>query len=219
VRSAALSLLLLLAGCATTQHLDRDAAAIDEQIAINFREQPDDPETLAQLAPGKVVREGRILTIRTGARTFRFVDQGYCEGFASCERSRVDRLFHGRFLGISQFTGEYPDSYFIINLERGGRLFDTGERPVPAPVAPLAAVADAGEANTPVLGGLAVVDLQARRVLLHRPEHYIDARIERWEGDRCVRASYRPDSGSEARRTIWMAEFEGTWRVLNYAGC
>jgi len=219
VRSAGLSLLLLLGACSTPQHPFRELAAIEEQIAINSREQPDDAHTMAQLRPGQVVREGRTLTIRTGARTFRFVDQGYCEGFASCERSRVDRLFHGRFLGISQFTGEYPDSYFIIDLARGRRLFDTGERPVPAPSGPLAAVADSGEANQPVLGGFAVVDLKEGRVLLHRPEHYPDARIDRWEGERCVRASYRPDIGSEARRTIWFTEFEGRWLVLNHAGC
>lgn len=218
MRSVALSLLLLLVACTTPQPPFPDASAIDEQIAINFREQPDDPVTMAQLTPDKVARAGRTLTIRTGARTFRFVDQGYCEGFASCERNRVDRLFHGRFLGISQFTGEYPDSYFIIDLKRGRRMFDTGERPVPAPSAPLAAIADSGEVNQPVLGGLAVVDLEAGRVLLHRPEHYRDARIDQWEGDRCVRASYL-ESGSEARRTIWMAEFEGTWRVFDTIGC
>lgn len=219
MRSAGLSLLLLIGACAAPPHPYRDAGAIDAQIAVNVREWPDDAETLAQLPPGKVVRDGRVLTVRTGARTFRFVDQGYCEGFASCERSRVDRLFHGRFLGISQFTGEYPDSYFIIDLEQGRRLFDTGERPVPAPSAPLAAVADSGEANQPVLGGLAVVDLKAGRVLLHRPEHYLDAQIDGWEGDRCVRASYRPDGDSQSRRAIWMTEFEGRWVVLRHKGC
>jgi hypothetical protein len=207
------SLALLLAACATAPNPFRDAAAIEEQIATAFRKDPDDAETMARLAPRQLSREGRTLVVRAGARTYRFTDEGYCEGFGTCERYRADRLMHGRYLGVRLFHGEYPDSYFIIDLARGSRLFDTGERPVPAPVAPLAAVADGGEINEPIIGGLAVVDLARRRVLWHEPGWYLEAAIEGWDGPRCVRARYRPGHRGEGHplRTIWIAQTGGRW--------
>jgi hypothetical protein len=204
----------LLAGCATIPDGAREAAEANEQIAANFRDNPDDAATLAALTPEKLAREGRTLKVRTGARSFKFTDKGLCEGNATCERYRADRLLHGQYLGVRMFTGEYPDSYLIIDTQGGRRLFDTGERPVAGPAAPLAALADGGEINEPILGGLAVVDLERRRVLWHRPDWYLDARIEAWEGPRCVRASHVPGLDREgARRTIWIVEDGGRWQA------
>ncbi|MFN3370380.1 MAG: hypothetical protein ACK4Z0_02505 [Sphingomonadaceae bacterium] len=207
---------LILAACATAPHPFRDAAAIEEQIAANFRDWPDDPDTFARLSPGALARDGRTLTVRTGARSFRFTDSGYCEGFMTCERYRADRIFHGRWLGITHVHGEYPNSYYIIDLNGGRRLFDTGVQPIPGPVAPLAALADAGEANQPILGGLAVLDLERQRPLLHRPDLYLDARIEGWESAACVRASHVADPARRdgERTTVWMAASGDRWALF-----
>lgn len=215
MRSAALSLAMLLAACATMPEDYPTAAEIDAQITAELERQPDDPATLDLLAPGNLAREGRTLVVRTAGRTFRFSDRGWCAGYGSCARFRVDRLFFARYLGIRMVHGEYPDSYLVIDLARGTRPFDTGVQPVPAPVPPLAALADDGEMNQPVIGGLAVVDLGARRVLWHEPEWYDQSSIEAWEGARCVRARYRPqqETGPGATRTVWIAEQGGRWNA------
>jgi hypothetical protein len=213
VRAIVVSLGVLLASCATTPHPFRNAADIEEQIAANFREYPDDAETLAQLSPRMLSRDGRTLVVRAAGRTHRFVDGGYCEGYQTCARYRADQLLHGRYLGVRMFHGEYPDSYLIIDLTRGKHVFDTGEPPVPAPLPPLAAIADGGEINEPIIGGLAIVDLAKQQVVWHEPRWYLEATIEGWEGARCVRARYREGHRGENRtfRTVWIAEEGGTW--------
>jgi hypothetical protein len=211
VRNATVSLALVLTACSTTPDPWRDEAAIEEQIAEFMRKRPDDAEVMATLSPDRLLREGRTLTIRTGAKTYRFTNAGYCEGYMTCTRYRADQLLHERYIGIQMVHGEYPNSYLIIDLKGGRRLFDTGERPLPAPSAPLAAVADDGEANSPIIGGLAVVDLERRRVLWHKPDWYIDARIEAWENDRCVRASFVPSVEHNIRTTVWIARAGNKW--------
>jgi hypothetical protein len=212
VRRAAASLALIVASC-TAPPPPSPSAVVDQaqaQIAANLREDPDDAELIARLGPGVIERRGHMLLVRAGGRTARYTEHGYCEGYQTCARFRADALLHGRFLAVRMFHGEYPHSYLIHDLERGGVPFDTGERPVAGPVAPLAAVADAGEINEPIIGGLAVVDIERQQLLWHRRDWYQDARIDGWEGGRCVRASFLP-GGDASRRTVWIAETAGRW--------
>ncbi len=209
VRSAAVSLALLLAACATRP---ADLPAPDPAaVAADLTTDPDDAATMARLPAGVVRREGAMLTVTARRRTHRLEDTGACEGFGTCTRYRVDRLFGADVLGIRFIHGESPHAYFLLRLSDGRRMLDVETRPVEAPDGGLAVVANDWEISDSELNGVAVIDLEALRVVHHERALVGGTVIERWEGRSCVRLTKGRDG--EARQPLWLWTDGREWQT------
>jgi hypothetical protein len=209
VRSAAASLALLLAACSTRP---ADLPVPDPAaVAADLTTDPDDAATMTRLPAGTVRRDGAVLTVTARRRIHRLEDMGACEGFATCTRFRVDRLFGADVLGIRFVHGESPHSYFLLRLSDGRRMLDVESRPVEAPGGGLAVVANDWEISDSELNGVAVIDLERLRVLHHDRSLTGGVRIEGWEGRSCVRLSKGPDG--EARQPLWLWTDGREWQT------
>lgn len=209
MRSAALSLALLAAGCATApaDRPDADPAA----VAADLVSDPDDAATLARLPAGLVTREGPMLTVKARHRTHRLKDAGACEGFGTCTRYRVDRLFGADVLGLRFMHGESPLSYLLLRLSDGRRMLDVETRPVEAPGGGVAVVANQWDIGDSELNGVAIVDLERLLVLHHDRSLTGGTRIEGWEGSNCVRLARGRDG--EPRQLIWLWRDVAKWQT------
>lgn len=209
MRSAAANLALLVGACATVP--DEQPIADTAAVAADLASDPDHAATLARLPAGRVWRDGAILTVQARRRTHRLEDRGACEGFSTCTRYRVDRLFGTDVLGIRFSHGESPLSYFLLRLSDGRRILDVETRPVEAPGGRLAVVANDWEISDSDLNGVAVIDLQAPRVVHHDRTLVGGTAIEGWEGAACVRFSKGLDG--EAREQVWLWSNAGRWQT------
>lgn len=209
MRSAAASLALLLGACATgpADLPVPDPAAVAADLATD----PDDAATLARLPAGAVRREGATLIVNARRRTHRLEDMGACEGFGTCSRYRVDRLFGTDVLGIFFGHGESPHSYFLLRLSDGRRMLDVETRPVEAPGGGLAVVANDWEISDTELNGVAIVDLARLQVLHHDGSLTGGTRIEGWEGSSCVRLARGRDG--EPRQPLWLWRDGAEWQT------
>lgn len=208
MRSAAASLALLLGACATRP---ADLPVPDPAaVAADLTTDPDDAATMARLPAGTVRRDGAVLTVRARRRTHRLEDMGACEGFGTCARYRVDRLFGADVLGIRFVHGESPHSYYLLRLSDGRRMLDVETRPVEAPGGGLAVVANDWEISDSELNGVAVIDLQALRILHHDRTLVGGTTIKGWDGPACVRIAQGRDG--EARQLVWLWSSAGRWQ-------
>jgi hypothetical protein len=217
VRSAALSLALLAAGCATAP-ADRpiaDPAAVAADLATD----PDDAATLAQVPSGVVTREGPVLTVKARHRTHRLEDAGACEGFGTCARFRADRILGADVLGIRFTHGESPLSYLLLRLSDGRRMLDVETRPVVGPGGRLAVVANQWDIGESELTGVAVIDLVQLQVVHHDRTLIDGVTIDGWDGPACVRMTTGRDAAS--RRPLWLWTDGGAWQTApaRPAGC
>jgi hypothetical protein len=182
-------------------------------VAADLSADPDDAATLARLPPGFVQRDGATLIVQARRRAHRLEDRGACEGFDTCTRYRADRLFGADVLGIRFTHGESPLSYLLLRLSDGRRMLDVETRPVAAPGGGLAVVANDWEISDSDLNGVAVIDLEALRVLHHDRSLTGGVAIEGWEGPACVRLSRGRDQA--ARQALWLWSDAGTWALAS----
>lgn len=208
MRSVAASLALLLGACATRP---ADLPVPDpDAVSADLVTDPDDAATMARLPAGAVRREGATLIVETRRRTHRLEDIGACEGFGTCTRYRVDRLFGTDVLGIRFVHGESPHSYYLLRLSDGRRMLDVETRPVEAPGGWLAVVANDWEISDSELNGVAVIDLKPLRIVHHDRTLVGGTAIEGWEGPACARLARGRDG--KMRQRVWLWSSAGRWQ-------
>lgn len=203
-------LLLLLAACQPEPPkapVVTDERA-EQQIMDQLVETPDDVGAYAALH-GAAKREGATLTLTLNSTVHRFIDSGYCEGFDTCQRWRLDRLFGNRWVGLRYEHGEAPPSYFLLDRRGGKRMIDTEVRPVVSPDMRLALTGSGIEMNEPQFPGITIIDLDSGR-LLFRDNAVIPVRLIGWRGPDC--AAFATQQGA-SEVTAHVVREGGRWRI------